>query len=218
MLGKEITVYKKYIGSWFYPTAERSIAQTLVSDQNCDVITQQTDSGSPLDVAEEEGVWFVGKDMDTVGFYGWSDTETVAISFDTRWEVGFEMILRNYAAGNPDPQRILNPDMSDMITLANGDTLPTVDIMNDNEVGVDAISDSADVPQAIIDEVAAKRKLMMEGAWDPFCEHEIVSNGTGLESAPSEGTVVFEAGEMPSTLELFSEFTFDVAGDLVILT
>jgi len=96
--------------------------------------------------------------------------------------------------------------------------LPTVDIMNDNEVGVDAISDSADVPQAIIDEVAAKRKLMMEGAWDPFCEHEIVSNGTGLESAPSEGTVVFEAGEMPSTLELFSEFTFDVAGDLVILT
>ena len=64
---KDINIYVKYVGDWFLPTEERDIAETLVTQYDVDVITQQTDSGSPLDVAQEQGIWFIGKDMDIVG-------------------------------------------------------------------------------------------------------------------------------------------------------
>jgi hypothetical protein len=57
-----------------------------------------------MDVAKEKGVWFVGKDMDIVGEYGWSDTNTVAVSFDTRWEVIYEQMVLDYMAGNKTPE------------------------------------------------------------------------------------------------------------------
>ncbi|MGH2435922.1 MAG: BMP family ABC transporter substrate-binding protein, partial [bacterium] len=69
-LGKRVNVYVKYVGDWYKPAEEREIATTLVTQQKVDIITQQTDSGSPLDVAQERKIWFVGKDMDVVGFYG----------------------------------------------------------------------------------------------------------------------------------------------------
>jgi basic membrane lipoprotein Med (substrate-binding protein (PBP1-ABC) superfamily) len=69
LLDKDITMYVKYVGDWYLPTEERDIAKTLISQYDVDVLTQQTDSGSPLDVAQEEGIWFVGKDMDIVGYY-----------------------------------------------------------------------------------------------------------------------------------------------------
>ena len=95
LLGKDINVYVKYAGDWYLPQEERDIAATLVDQYNVDVLTQQTDSGSPLDVATEKGIWFVGKDMDIVGYYGWSDTDTVAVSFDTRWEVLYDQIVQD---------------------------------------------------------------------------------------------------------------------------
>jgi basic membrane lipoprotein Med (substrate-binding protein (PBP1-ABC) superfamily) len=51
LLNKEVNVYVKYAGDWYLPTEERDIAATLVDQYECYVITQQTDSGSPLDVA-----------------------------------------------------------------------------------------------------------------------------------------------------------------------
>ncbi|KXA93681.1 hypothetical protein AKJ38_01845 [candidate division MSBL1 archaeon SCGC-AAA259I14] len=212
ILGKDVTIYKQYAGDWFLPTEERNIAESLVTNHNCDVLTQQTDSGSPLDVAEEEGVWFVGKDMDVVGEYGWSDTSTVAVSFDTRWEVGYEKMIADYYTGNPDPDTFLYPGMSDAITLADGSTLPTVDIQNNNKIGVNAISPEAEIPDEIIAEVEEKRDLMMKGVWDPFYAFELVSNGTGMEDAPEKGTVVWEAGEMPAKVNLFRDFNFDLEG------
>jgi simple sugar transport system substrate-binding protein len=56
VLGKDIKVYVKYVGDWYLPAEERDIAKTLVSQYNVDVLTQQTDSGSPLDVAQDEGI------------------------------------------------------------------------------------------------------------------------------------------------------------------
>jgi len=42
----------------------------------------------------------------------------------------------------------------------------------------------------------------MKGEWDPFTEHEFVSNGTGLDlegtPVPAKGTVVKPAGEKPT--------------------
>ncbi len=222
LLKKDITVYVKYVGDWYKPTEERDIAKTLVSQYGVDVLTQQTDSGSPLDVAEEEGIWFIGKDMDIVGFYNWSSTDTVAVSFDTRWEVIYEQMVKDWMAGNKNPQTILYLGMNRFMTLADGTKEATVDIMNDNKVGVDAISPKARplIPDKIIKLVEQRRQQMMKGEWDPFAAHEFVSNGTGLEleglAVPPKGTVVKPANEMPSDEWLLSKFNFDLEG-LVIL-
>ncbi len=55
--------------------------------------------------------------------------------------------------------------------------------MNDNKVGIEAISPAAlpSIPQEIVDLVEKRRDEMMKGDWDPFTEYEFVSNGTGLE-------------------------------------
>ena len=51
LLGKDVNVYVKYVGDWYLPTEERDIAETLITTYDVDVLSQQTDSGSPLDVA-----------------------------------------------------------------------------------------------------------------------------------------------------------------------
>jgi basic membrane lipoprotein Med (substrate-binding protein (PBP1-ABC) superfamily) len=218
MLDKDISIYIKYVGDWYLPPDEREIAETLISQYGVDVITQQTDSSSPLDVAQEQGIWFVGKDMDIVGFYGWSDTDTVAISFDTRWEVLYDYMLNEFMAGEENPETVLYLGMESSITLADGTEIATVDIMNDGKVGVDAISPAAlpSIPEEILQQVEERRAQMMAGEWDPFEAHAFVSNGTGLElegaPIPEAGTEVKPAGEMPTAEWLLSLFNFDLAG------
>ena len=218
LLNKDVKVYVKYAGSWYDPTTEADIANTLVDQYKVDVITQQTDSGSPLDVAQSKGIWFVGKDMDIVGEYGWSNTDTVAVSFDTRWEVLFERVVKSYLSGEQNPETVLYLGMSDSMTLADGTLEYTVDLMNDGKVGIEAISPKALplIPQEIVDLVDQRRSQMIDGVWDPFFEHEFVSNGTGLEleglPIPPKGTVVKPAGEMPTDEWLLSKFNFDLDG------
>lgn len=221
LLGKEINIYVKYAGDWYLPQEERDIAATLVDQYNVDVLTQQTDSGSPLDVAQEKGVWFVGKDMDIVGFYGWSSTDTVAISFDTRWEVLYDTIIQDMMAGK-DPATVLYLGMESTMTLADGTVETTVDIMNDGKVGIEAISPKALplIPQEIVDLVEQRRAQMMAGEWDPFSEHAFVSNGTGIDlegnPAPAAGTEVKPAGEVPTAEWLLGAFNFDLAGTTIL--
>jgi basic membrane protein A len=222
LLDKDISVYVKYVGDWYLPTEERDIAETLVTQYDVDVLTQQTDSGSPLDVATEEGIWFVGKDMDIVGFYGWSDTDTVAVSFDTRWEVLYNEIVQDWLAGEKNPETVLYLGMESTMTLADGTEIATVDIMNDNKVGVDAISPAALplIPDEIVQLVEQRRDQMMKGEWDPFTEYEFVSNGTGLDleglPVPAVGTVVKPAGEVPTAEWLLSQFNFDLEGTMIL--
>ncbi len=222
LLNKDITVYVKYVGDWYLPAEEREIASTLITQYDVDVLTQQTDSGSPLDVAQEEGIWFVGKDMDIVGFYGWSSLDTVAVSFDTRWEVIYDRIVNEWLAGEESPETVLYLGMDDTMVLADGTEIATVDIMNDNKVGIDAISPQARplIPDEIINLVEQRRDQMMKGEWDPFTEHEFVSNGTGLAleglPIPAAGTVVKPAGEEPTDAWLLSEFNFDLQGTVIL--
>jgi len=222
LLDKDVTVYVKYAGDWYLPTEERDIAKTLVSQYDVDVMTHQTDSGSPLDVAQEEGIWFVGKDMDIVGFYGWSSTDTVALSFDTRWEVLYEQIVKDWLAGDKTPETVLYMGMADKMILNDGTELPTVDIMNDNKVGVEAISPKAlaQLPDELVELVETRRDQMMKGVWDPFFARPFVSNGTGLQleglPIPAKGTVVKEADEMMTDEWLLSEFNFDLDGTVIL--
>ena len=219
LLNKDVKIYVKYVGDWYNPTEEREIAKTLIDQYNVDVLTQQSDSGSPLDVAQESGIWYVGKDMDIVGFYGWSSTDTVAISFDTRWEVIYDRMVQAKMEGNP-PETIMYPGMESTFTLADGTVEPTVDIMNDGKVGVDAISPKAEVPQEIKDLVAQRREQMMKGEWDPFTAHAFVSNGTGLDlegnPVPEKGKEVKPAGEEPTVEWLLSQFNFDLEGVTIL--
>lgn len=222
VLGKQVSVHVKYVGDWYKPTEERDAAETLVSQYGADVITQQTDSGSPLDVAQARKVWFVGKDMDIVGFYGWSNTNTVAVSFDTRWEVLYDRMIREYLAGNRTPGTLLYLGMRDTTTLADGTVEPAVDIMNDKQVGVNAISPKARglIPPSILRLVAQRRDQMMKGQWDPFRADALVSNGTGLAvkdtPIPPKGTVVKPAGTMPSDAWLLSKFNFALDGMTIL--
>jgi basic membrane protein A len=222
LLNKDINVYVKYVGDWYLPTEEADLANTLVDQYKVDVLTQQTDSGSPLDVAQKKGVWFVGKDMDIVGEYGWSNTDTVAISFDTRWEVLYDKMVTSFLSGDQNPETIMYMGMSNKMTLADGTEEYTVDIMNDHKVGIDAISPKAlpSIPQEIIDLVKQRRSQMIDGVWDPFFEHEFVSNGTGLEleglPIPPAGTVVKPAGENPTDAWLLSKFNFDLQGMTIL--
>jgi basic membrane lipoprotein Med (substrate-binding protein (PBP1-ABC) superfamily) len=222
LLNKDVKVYVKYAGDWYLPPEERDIAATLVDQYKVDVITQQTDSGSPLDVATEKGIWFVGKDMDIVGEYGWSTTDTVAVSFDTRWEVLYDRLIQAKLAGEQNPPTVLYLGLESTMTLADGTVESTVDIMNAGKVGIDAISPKAlpEIPQTIIDLVKQRREQMMKGEWDPFTEHAFVSNGTGLAleglPIPPAGTLVKPAGEKPTDEWLLSKFNFDLQG-LIIL-
>jgi len=222
ILGKEVNIYIKYVGDWYLPPEERDIAETLVTQYDVDVLTQQTDSGSPLDVAVEQGIWFVGKDMDIVGFYGWSDTDTVAISFDTRWEVLYEHMLQQWMAGEQNPDTVLYLGMDDSMVLADGTEVPTVDIMNDNQVGIAAISPAAlpSIPAEIVDLVEQRRAEMIAGEWDPFTEHAFISNGTGLAldgaPIPAAGEEVKPAGEVPTAEWLLSLFNIDLSGVTIL--
>lgn len=222
LLNKDINVYVKYVGDWYLPTEEADLANTLVDQYKVDVLTQQTDSGSPLDVAQKKGVWFVGKDMDIVGEYGWSSTDTVAISFDTRWEVLYDKMVTSFLSGDQNPETIMYMGMANKMTLADGTEEYTVDIMNDHKVGIDAISPKAlpSIPQEILDLVEQRRSQMIDGVWDPFFEHEFVSNGTGLEleglPIPAAGTVVKPAGENPTDAWLLSKFNFDLQGMTIL--
>jgi basic membrane lipoprotein Med (substrate-binding protein (PBP1-ABC) superfamily) len=222
LLNKDISIYVKYVGDWYLPPEERDIAETLITQNGVDVLTQQTDSGSPLDVAQEQGIWFIGKDMDIVGFYGWSDTNTVAVSFDTRWEVLYEHMLNELLAGEKNPETILYLGMDDAMVLADGTEVPTVDIMNDNKVGIDAISPAArsSIPDEIVDLVEQRRDQMIKGEWDPFAERAFISNGTGLAlegtPIPAAGTEVKPAGEMPTDAWLLSQFNFDLQGVTIL--
>jgi len=222
LLNKKVNVYVKFAGNWFLPADEQAIAETLVDTYKVDVLTQQTDSGSPLDVAQKKGVWYVGKDMDIVGEYGWSDLNTVAVSFDTRWEVIYDKMIQEYMAGNKTPEMIMYPGMETTMTLADGTVEATVDLMNDHKIGIDAISPAAlpSIPQQILDLVKQRREQMMKGEWDPFTAHELVSNGTGIEleglPIPAAGTVVKAAGEVPTMEFLLGMFNFDLLGTTIL--
>lgn len=222
ILDRDVEIYIKYVGDWFLPEEEREVAETLVSQYDVDVLTQQTDSGSTLDVAVEDGVWFVGKDMDIVGEYGWAGTDTVAVSFDTRWEVVYDLIIKDWMAGDQNPETLLFPGMDDAMILSDGTRVPSVDIMNDGKTGIGAISPEArpSIPDEIVDLVEARRDQMLKGVWDPFFYHELVSAGTGLAlegtPIPAAGTVVSPANEMPSVEWLLGQFNFDLQGVTIL--
>jgi len=216
------TLYVKFVGSWHDPAAEAKVSETLIDEYGVDVLTQQTDSSAPVGVAEKRGIWFIGKDIDIVGEMGWSSEQTVAVSFDVRWEVGVERMVEEWAAGDKYPDNILFLGMNYKFKDREGKEYPIVDLQNNHRVGIDAISSYARplIPDDVINLIKERREAMMEGIWDPFEYYELVSAGTGFDlpglPVPPKGTVVKPAGEMPSDEWLFTKFNFDLEGIVVL--
>ena len=131
-------------------------------------------------------------------------------------------MIKEYLAGEENPETVLYLGMDVSMVLADGTEVPTVDIMNDNKVGIDAISPAALplIPDEIVQIVKDRRDQMIAGEWDPFTEHAFVSNGTGLDLAgspvPAAGTEVKPAGEEPTAEWLLSLFNFDLAGMTIL--
>lgn len=223
------TLYVKYVGEWYNPPVEREVSLALV-DLGCDVLTNYTDSTAPVEVAEEKGIWFVGKDSDIVGMYGWSTTDTVAVSFDTRWEVIWDHFLKEYRAGvkAPDTLVMLGMDRHIAIPANNpwlpGQTiLPTVDLQNDNKIGIDAISPKARalIPENVLRLIAQRREQMMFGQWDPFFEYELVAGEESVEIpgvAPKRtpGEVVKPARTAVSDEFLLGQLNFMLQGIVLV--
>jgi len=133
----------------------------------------------------------------------------------------YDQMVQAYMAGKP-PEAIMYPGMESTFTLADGTVEPTVDIMNDGKVGVDAISPKAlpDIPQDILDAVKQRRDQMMKGEWETFTAHAFVSNGTGLNMEgnpiPAKGKEVKPAGKAPTAEWLLSKFNFDLEGVTIL--
>lgn len=235
------TLYIKYVGSWYDPATEREVSLSLVTDIGVDVLTNYTDSTAPLEVSTEENIWYIGKDtdivsignedmkMDIIGDAPWGTTDTVAVAFDTRWEVIWDHFLKEYLAGIRDPARLVFLGMDDYIAIPAdnpwlpGETkLPTVDLQNNGKIGIEAISPTALplIPESVIELIEKRREQMLAGVWDPFFEYELVSSGEGLEipglPVPPSGTVVKAAGVMPSDEFLLGELNFELEGIVLV--
>ena len=56
-----------WVNTWYDPSKEADAAKVLIS-QGADIITQHTDSTSPLQVAEKEGIMAIGQASDMINF------------------------------------------------------------------------------------------------------------------------------------------------------
>jgi len=231
------TLYIKYVGEWYAPTVERDVSLAL-ADMGCDILTNYTDSTAPVEVCEERDIWYVGKDtdvvaigrtdikMDIIGTDPWSTTDTVAVSFDTRWEVIWYHFLKEYLAGVEAPSTLVFLGMDDGIAVPAvnpflpGQTfIPTVDLQNNGKIGTEAISPEARplIPDNVIELIARRREQMMRGQWDPFFEYELVAGVESVEipgvvPARTPGQVVKPARTAVSDEFLLGQLNFSLAG------
>jgi len=233
----DATLYIKYVGTWYDPDTEREVATTLVEDYDCDVLTNYTDSTAPVEVCRAKDIWYVGKDTDVasignaalkmniIGAEPWATTDTVAVSFDTRWEVIWDYFLKEYLSGVSDPDRLVMLGMDDYISVPadnpwkhESGMLLAVDLQNNGRIGVDAISPAAlpYIPEDVIELIENRRNAMIRGAWDPFYEYELVSSGVGIEMpglpVPAENVVVKPKENMPSDEFLLGQLNFQLKG------
>ncbi len=193
-------VHVLWEGSWFNPTAERELATTLVEDREVSVLWQVTDSQSPVRVASDAGIPFIGKSLDYVR-EGWATDEEVAVSYESRWEIILDRVIKDYLRGG-DPEPIHFPTMSESLYAGESDRISVTDLRQNDRIGVDAISPHwiDEIPQDVIDEITATRNQLRTGVWDPFIQ-EVVDRDGNVRSAEGE----MPSGEDLLTMDYFVE-------------
>lgn len=64
LVNPEATVYVKWSDSWTGEEENAEATAKLIEDHNIDVLTIHTDAMSPLEIAEERGIWAIGYNLD----------------------------------------------------------------------------------------------------------------------------------------------------------
>ncbi len=65
----EAKVYVQWSGSWTDDAMSRQAAEKLLTDEDIDVLAMHSDSNEPLEVAEEQGIWSIGYNIDNSDKY-----------------------------------------------------------------------------------------------------------------------------------------------------
>jgi len=196
-----VKVHMLYCGQWFDPPSEKEVAETLVDQYNCDVLTQQTDSGAGVKVAQDRGVWYIGKDADFVEL-GWDDWDTVVTSYVVNWQVIWERIVKDYMAGDRYPENLYFIGMESSVMTENGPLL-TVYLKTRDKLGEASISDNAkaQVSKDVLDLIEKRRNQMINGTWDPYMK-EI--RASGITPDYKKGQLISPEGAMPTKEELLT--------------
>lgn len=184
-------------GKWLDPAAEKEAAKTLAEDYNCDVLFNSTNSPASGKIAVDKGLWYIGRDMDYKK-HGWIEPpDVIATSAVSNLEVSFSSIAKDYLAGDKHPKNMYSPGMGDSIQTEEG-TVYGVDLSFNGQQGIpEGISQPAleAISTKELNQIKEYRTKMIESGWDPFMKKIVAGGQYGNYE---KGTVITEAGEMPS--------------------
>ena len=152
----EATVHVQWTNDWYDPATEGENAETLISDENVDVMAQHQDSPSALQTAADNDIWATGYAESAADFAG--DNYLMTPVFN--WEVVYMDIIERASEGSWEGGITL-------LGLEDG--------------AVDISEPGPEVPDDVVEEVMAIREDMMEGDGD-----EIVWDDTAYEDWSDE--------------------------------
>jgi len=144
----DATVYLRWTNSWYDPPTEGENAQTLIDDENVDVMAQHQDSPSVLETAAENGIWASGYAESAADFAG--DNYLMTPVF--HWEEAYMQIIEEARDGEWEA----------------GFTYPGI-----GDGAVDVSDPGPQVPDSVVDEVTSLKEEMESGDAD-----DIVWGGT----------------------------------------
>ncbi len=100
-VNKDATVHVIWTESWTDYDTNKQAAEKLVNEIGVDVIAMHCDSVAPLDVAEKEGIWSIGYNIDNSGHYPNSFLTAPVWSWEKFYTPQIEKYLQGkYHSGN----------------------------------------------------------------------------------------------------------------------
>ena len=137
----EATVYVQWTNDWYDPSTEGENAETLISDEDVDVMAQHQDSPSALQTAADNDIWATGYAESAADFAG--DNYLMTPVFN--WEVVYMDIIERASEG----------------TWEGGITWLGIE-----DDAVDISEPGPEVPDDVVEEVMSLRDDMIEGDAD----------------------------------------------------
>ena len=117
----DATVYVSWIDSWTDDVATEAATRKLTENHNIDVLTMHTDSVVPLEIAEEEGIWSIGYNVDNSENY--PNTYLTAAVWD--WENFYTPTILRCLQGKFDGKHYWESVNTGIVSLA-----PLTDLVN----------------------------------------------------------------------------------------
>lgn len=90
LVNKDAKVYVGWCNSWIGDKEAEDATKRLIKKHNIDVLTIHTDSLKPLEVAEKEGIWSIGYNIDNSDIF----TKTYLTAPVWQWENFYEPRIR----------------------------------------------------------------------------------------------------------------------------